>query len=252
MKRECKILWLPDRDCPFHFEELFLPNSKLEFIRLNQAQEFVKKIRSTVVSNDMKSHTWKDREFVYLDQNKLSPWGDRVGSFIRFHHSFQTICIHTWEGFGHNTPYFSLFEPILKVSERVMKLDRELKLSERVGIHIRATDHFKNKSHRDSYYPPSVFIKLMEKIMRLDPDSLFYVASDDVNVTEEIYAQFEDSVSFLTVGNDRYSLDGTYDALIDAYCLSRTKLIIGNPRSSFSHMAAKLAGAELTEPEEFL
>lgn len=106
-----------------------------------------------------------------------------------------------------------------------------------VGIHIRRTDNRPaiGKSSTEC------FIECMKKELDSDPDTRFYLATDDLEEERIIRAAFPGRI----LSNEkrclrRDSAEGIQDALLDLYCLANTRKIIGSYFSSFTDIAADM------------
>lgn len=253
MNRDCRILWTYDNDVNCDFFDLFKPNPRFKLLEGATADILKETVKAYESSNHQRTQNWKNKDFALIKFSQLTFWENKVEAFVKMHNAFDTICINTWQGFGGHAKHFEYFCPVDEVAKAVDKIDLKYRLEDRIGIHIRTTDHFKNvdKSNSEEYCPPRLFIDLIDLIISSNPTAKFFVATDDESVTDEIRSRFEGSIVSAPKNNDRYSLKGAYDALIDAYCLSRTKTVVGNYYSSFSHMAANLGGKQVVKPQNF-
>ena len=106
-----------------------------------------------------------------------------------------------------------------------------------VSVHIRRTDQVTSIA----YSKTENFIQLMNREIDADPNVKFFLATDDKEEEALLRKTFPGRI----VSNEnrtlrRDSLDGMYDALLDLYCLSSCKKIIGSYYSSFTDTAAAL------------
>jgi hypothetical protein len=254
MQRDCSIIWRHDKDVPCDFIDLFKINKGLKLLDDTSVEELHEKIGEYENNIARRKENWQNKDFVLIKFAQLTFWENRVEAFTRIHGRFDTICINTWQGFGGHSKFFKHFIPVDEVATAVEKIDQKYELENRIGLHIRTTDHFKKKyhSHTDEYCPPEFFIDLIAKMIALDASTRFFIATDDESIVYRISSQFEGFVDYIPKKADRYSVEGAREALIDAYCLSRTKTVIGNYYSSFAHMAAKLGGKEVVRPQDLL
>lgn len=111
-----------------------------------------------------------------------------------------------------------------------------------VGVHIRRTDH--KKAIQGS--PSTAFWAAMEAEVIADPETDFYVASDDEHERQETLRRFPGRVRLgpnqLLGRNDPY---GCRDAMVDLVALSKCAKIIGSEGSSFSEIASALGNTSL-------
>ena len=83
----------------------------------------------------------------------------------------------------------------------------------------------------------------IEQELKIQPDTKFYLATDDAKEEERLAVRFRDAI--ITNQNktlERDSIAGMHDALIDLYCLSKTDKIFGSYYSSFTDIAADMNG----------
>lgn len=108
-----------------------------------------------------------------------------------------------------------------------------------VGVMIRAN----NLAHAEttSASPVSWFVDRMASIRAERPDTPFFLSTDSPPVSERIHGEF--SNVFELGGKSAYnSGTGVQDAVADLYLLASTTYILGSTASSFSDMAALIAG----------
>lgn len=110
------------------------------------------------------------------------------------------------------------------------------------GIHIRRTDHGPSKK----YSTTDSFIEVMNGLIEKDPDTHFYLATDDWSEQEKLLELFDNHI--LMQENkilNRSSEEGMHSSLIDMLCLSKTNAIIGSYTSVFSEFSAHYGGISL-------
>lgn len=147
------------------------------------------------------------------------------------------LYIATEEHFFVNHDY-SDFVPAQKLHEQIAALCSGFS-SHNVGVHIRRTDNKPaiGKSSTDA------FVASMRRALEHDPDTMFYLATDDMREEAHLRELFGDRIiSNETRDLSRDSINGIRDALIDLMCLSKTDRIIGSYFSSFTDIAADLSG----------
>jgi hypothetical protein len=81
----------------------------------------------------------------------------------------------------------------------------------------------------------------MKQELENDPDTRFYLATDDMTEEARLREAFPDRIlSNQDRCLSRDSVEGMHDALLDLYCLSHTRKIIGSFFSSFTDIAADM------------
>jgi hypothetical protein len=110
-----------------------------------------------------------------------------------------------------------------------------------VGVHVRRTD---NRHARD-HSPLEMFIDTMHREVTQDDASQFFVATDSPEVEDRLRSEFPGRiVTYQKRSLDRNDPLAIEDAIIDLYCLSRCRKLIGSYWSSFSETAWQLGGIE--------
>ncbi len=109
-----------------------------------------------------------------------------------------------------------------------------------IGVHIRRKDHltFLKKDHR-LVCPTKLFVEAMENILHANPETKFFLATDDEKEEKLIRRLFPDAVIvYEKEGSSRNTTKGMQDALVDWLLLSKTSRIIAPYASSFSEEAS--------------
>lgn len=131
------------------------------------------------------------------------------------------------------------YSPFMPETEVQLKIDAKRKeLGEHaIGVHIRRTDNMPSigKSSTQS------FIETMNREIAANPDTMFYLATDDFSEEEALRERFPGKIISNQERNlSRNSVEGIQDAMVDLYCLASTKKIIGSFFSSFTDIAADM------------
>lgn len=106
-----------------------------------------------------------------------------------------------------------------------------------IGLHIRRTDH----KLAIQASPLSFFKEAIEKELCYSKDLLFYLATDDKKVEEELKECYGEKI---VVNRDctrgRMSVESIQDAAVDLIMLANSDKIYGSVGSTFSEMAAEI------------
>lgn len=137
------------------------------------------------------------------------------------------------------------FVPCDAVSTAVNEFTAQHYAPRTIGIHIRRTDN----THSIARSPLSFFIDAIQKEVDENPETKFYVASDDAAEKETLRKKFGDRIITRDIECRRDKKEGIIHAAEDLYLLSRTAKIYGSYYSSFSEMAAALGGIKLIQPK---
>lgn len=138
--------------------------------------------------------------------------------------------------------YRKIFIPTSEIKQRVEEITSVFKKNT-VGLHIRRTDNVMSRK----YSPTSLFIDEINKELALNPDTLFYLASDDMEIKNEFKEKFGDHIIVSALSSDRGSSQGIKDAFTELLVLSRCRLLLGSWWSSYSMSAPLLGDVELKQ-----
>jgi len=147
--------------------------------------------------------------------------------------------LETYSSFFYNPSPFSNLNLTKEIQGTVDTYS--ILLSNAVGIHIRRTDN--ESSILNS--PSRMFQEAMMKEMDLDPNVIFYLATDSPE--EEVFFKEvfpSNIVCHKKTSYDRNDPKAIRDALIDLYCLANCRKLIGSYWSSFTDTASEIRGIE--------
>jgi len=221
-----KILWNCNHELNCPFEALFRPVTEFPIVSIHSVADprklFYQKTARTYLTNEtLLAH----RE----ENGCLNP------DFVR--NLKENIYIFTWEWFYPSKDY-RLFIPTDSLQKRIDHMLSGFGPS-CVGIHIRRTDNQPaiGKSTTEA------FIGSMKRELEANPDTRFYLATDDMAEETRLREVFPGKI----LSNQkrclrRDSVPGMQDALLDLYCLANTRKIIGSYFSSFTDIAADMRG----------
>jgi len=133
-----------------------------------------------------------------------------------------------------------LFVPTIEIQEQINGLRSQY--SENVfGIHIRRTDNMWSIQNNEI----DDYLRYMDQKIETNPDVKFYLATDSMDVKRLMINRYGDRIVFHKAILERTSVQGMKDAVVDLWCLSLTKEIIGSFYSSYSETASELGDIEL-------
>lgn len=220
------VIWFvnPELGCPF--EKIFEPTDKFRVINIRSKWD-IRKMWYQLTSMTFGSFIGNDE----IRGNREDGALDEAYANSLKKHTY----IATEEHFYPCHDY-SAFVPAKEVMERIDAKKQELG-EHAVGVHIRRTDNKPaiGKSSTDC------FIESMQKEVDANPDTMFYLATDDMSEEARLREVFPDKI----ISNEnrdlsRDSIAGIQDAMLDLYCLAATKKIIGSFFSSFTDIAADM------------
>lgn len=143
--------------------------------------------------------------------------------------------ISTWEHFYPSQDYH-LFKPTKAIQSRINTITKHFG-NNCIGVHIRRTDNEPaiDKSSTEQ------FIEKMQLEIDADPNTRFFLATDDPHEEERLRETFPYHIlSNQHKSVQRDSMEGMIDALIDLMCLSETTKIYGSYWSSYTDVAADI------------
>jgi len=223
-KEKLLILWNCNKELNCPFDSIFRPIKEFRIINiysvLDPRKLYYQKTAKTYLNN----------EEIISHRNKA---GQLDADFVN---NIRSNCyIFTWEHFYPARDYH-LFIPTESLQKRIDQMTADFD-SFCVGVHIRRTDN-KPAIGKSS---TQAFIRAMQQELLQNPDTKFYLATDDKKEEETLRKVFPGKI----LSNEkrclrRDSAEGIYDALLDLYCLASTNKIIGSYFSSFTDIAADM------------
>lgn len=133
-----------------------------------------------------------------------------------------------------------IFRPREDIQNKINEVTSEFSKNT-IGVHIRRTDN--TQSINSS--PVKAFESILEKEIEKDKDVKFYLASDDNDVKKHFTETFPERIITLWDDTSRNSLEGMKFAVVDLFCLSNTKKIIGSVASSYSQVASEIGNIDI-------
>lgn len=149
---------------------------------------------------------------------------------------FKRIYIRTTHQYYKKTGSMEMYRPVSPLTMRINDITIHFD-SGTVGLHIRRTDNAASIKHS----PLEGFIDAINAEIANNKAATFFLATDSTETETILKSAFGDRILTRQRKLDRDSNEGIQDALIDLYCLARTKKIIGSYYSSFSEIAAQLS-----------
>lgn len=135
----------------------------------------------------------------------------------------------------------TIFQPIDELQDRINEITHEWEKQYVVGLHIRRTDN--KASIKGS--PDDFFYHAIEEEIVHNANVRFYVASDEEHVKQNLHNLYGNRIITIPLCLKRNSIKGMKDAVVDLYCLGRTRKIYGSKMSSYSTFAARLYNIEV-------
>jgi len=216
------VIWNVNHELGCPYEKLFKPHPAFQVINIHSKWNIRKlflQFTSQFVSNDeIRTHKGDG----LLDEAFRKGLGKKV--YIATEEHFYPC--HTYD----------LFVPTDEIISRIKEMTSKFGANA-VGVHIRRTDNKPaiGKSSTDA------FLTSMKAELAAHPDTMFYLATDDLSEEAVLREAFPDKIlSNQNRDLSRDSVNGIQDAMIDLYSLAATNKIIGSFFSSFTDIAADM------------
>lgn len=236
--RELFLIWEPDVHCDCGFDDLFIEHN-VNIMPLN--------------SVDSESADLYD----YMNGPK------RRANLLKINHDTdKDIYIksaYTLDYSFYDRNSENEFLRSLKPVKEVEFIINSFNVSDMIGLHIRmgAGVNYNNDPWDSSLYLDATgkelmyywrarshynsFIPVVRKILKENPSQKFFLAAD-MQITYDTFMKlFDNSITFYPRKIYDRSKQQQITALIDMYCLSRTKMIYGSTWSAFTELATRLS-----------
>ena len=235
-----KILWFkdPGLNCPV--TELMSIDPKLTNVQMYDAKfsDFILRDRprkKNFYIPRLFQYFLFDRRIYEEEVYKAKSISD-FGDIDKYKHIFMVHCWRFW-----TAP--EMWKAIViapQIKQRVAEVTKVFKKKRAVGVHIRRTDNaFSIKKS-----PTELFIeKIQEEINIYKDDVCFYLASDSLDVKNEIISLFGDKIITFMKQTSRDNKEGIIDAFVEMNVLSQTDKLYASC-SSFSETAHFLSNNE--------
>lgn len=198
--------WSIDHACGARFETLFDPTSLPPFVRITHLA--LLKAFPCLSSDDL--------------EHVKKVWDRKLPLTLKSYGHFHTSDMPRW--LQHLRALKPTEEILKTLQERLPPFDPDTF----VGVHIRRGDN--DKAILAS--PFSLFLTKLEK-----EEGLLIVATDDMDVREELGYKFKGRVWFPSKVLNRNTEEGMKEALIDFLALATCRRILGSACSSFNEIA---------------
>ncbi len=153
--------------------------------------------------------------------------------------SYKIIFLLASRRFYSSTHPFQEFRPVESIQKVIDSYANNF--NHTIGVHIRRSDNVQAIEHS----PIEKFISLMEKEVSNNQNVNFFLATDSKNEERLLKARFPGRI----IAHPKESLSRTnphaiHDALVDLFCLSKCKKLIGSFHSSFTDTAWQINNIE--------
>lgn len=179
---------------------------------------------------------------IYLYDREIEHHMKTNTDFKELISSYRSVYIKTIKRFYSGEQLFRNFQPVAQLRDTINALTSNFS-ENTIGVHIRRKDNIKAIRHS----PLEIFIDQMNHEISVKPQTKFFLATDSAEDEAGLKDIFGDRIITYPKVLERDSEKGIQDALVDLYCLSNTKKILGSYYSSFSETAAQISDIELIQ-----
>jgi hypothetical protein len=225
------VLWFLDPTLNCRFEELFIQPQGIEKIiqlRLGPATRILRKL--------IRSYFSRTASF-YADPKSLRSYIEQKWDFLALRRNRKNFLWGYCEFYPVDHPY-RIFQPAPALQDVIASYPID---ENTIGVHIRRGD----SKLSILFSGTESFVRAMQREVQADPRVKFFLATDKSEEELEIRRLFPGRIlSHLKRDLNRNSPAAARDAVVDLYCLSRCRKIIGSYYSSFSRVAWMIRGIE--------
>jgi len=228
--RKLYVNWIPNSQCNIEWEDLFI----------NRLAHYPSQLSAFIEGVNLYDDYKKVNEFYWdIPQSLISNTSDVIAVSACCNFQPREMALETYTAL--KSLFYRSLQPIDIIQRSVSDVHkRYFERHEVVGVHIRRAEHLHRKKQDPRLVSPTTFfIEAMEKVLRDNPDTRFFLSTDDKKEEKTIRQLFKMAVIVHEKEKvSRYTKKGMQDALIDWLLLSRTSKIIRSSTSSFSEEAA--------------
>lgn len=228
--RKLYVNWVPSKECNVEWHELFLNQLESMPLPLSSFEVGINLYDDSVIPM-----SW------YRDIPRLLVCNESHLVAVHTCRNFQPEAMANEAYADAKASFYKNLRSVDTVQNTVTDMQRRyFKGCDVIGVHIRRNDHltFLKKDHR-LVCPTRMFIEAMENVLRTNPETKFFLATDNKKDEELIRRLFTSAVIVHEKEEpSRNTTKGMQDALVDWLLLSKTSGIIASYASSFSEEAS--------------
>jgi hypothetical protein len=163
-----------------------------------------------------------------------------IGDYLRRFVSDHSIFLQSYSRFYYSSSSapFRSFVPQKSIQDIIDGYSVE----NMIGVHIRRTDNQRSIINA----PFEKFVQYMQAEINADRSAQFFLATDDPKIEIALKHRFPGRiVTHVKKSLDRNNPTAIRDAVVDLYCLSNCRKILGTYWSSFSETASQIRGIDM-------
>jgi hypothetical protein len=231
------IVWNENNELNCPYEQLFEQIEDFVIIKKKGKYNYLTRSNQTTSQGKLKAKI--KNSLIGFDHYITDEDAPHVNLFetARTH---KCIYIKTCQRFSESLDEFKLFKPIPLIRRKIDSLFENIN-SNIIGVQIRGTDHELSRINS----PAELFIKRMQELIAENKDILFFLATDEPSIENNLKEVFGNRIITNTKELSRRTINGIQDAVVDLFALSNTQRILGSYWSSFSEVAAWIGDKKL-------
>lgn len=243
--QKIKLVWISGDYCHCDFLDLFKPIknieitnrfSKYKFAKVSNQENKYKRILAKIINKMIGiDYCIKGVDFPKYIWNKKIDLLEIVSNNKNTY--FQT-CQEL--NFEKNLQFYENFIPIDDIQNIINQITNSFN-DNTIGIHIRRTDNLKSIE----FSPTFLFIEKIKTELQTNSNTNFFLATDDLATENELKVKFNNKIITFEKELSKSTKNGIIGAVIDLYCFSKTKYILGSYWSSFSDIASRIGKIKL-------
>jgi hypothetical protein len=236
------ILWSKDDSLFCNFEDIFELNDKFKLVNISNFARALSFVRSKKNMQKLFCYLFNIKNFI-LDKdipNLVWSTGTNNIDFNKLSNKAGNAYFFTCHEFFFDSNKLKFLNPTIQIRKEIAAITC-MYTKNTIGIHIRRTD---NKEAIEKS-PIELFLKAIENEILKDPETLFFLATDDIETELLLKTRFENKILTNQKEFLRINENGIKGAMVDLYSLSATQKIYGSYNSSFSEIASRIGNIPL-------
>ena len=228
-----ELLWCRDSSLNCRYADLFEPPENLfRVVDINMSSRFGPLLKKLFLG--LRPHAGRN----FYDQDDIAE-AMKSGLDLEREFAGTDVFIESYSAFFGCKDYRT-FVPVKQLYQLIDAYRN--RLSDAVGIHIRRSDNIRSIKHS----PTEEFEKIMSGMIASGYCNHFFLSTDSPEEEKRLVERFGDKIFSHPKGTFDRNVDTSIkDAIVDLYCLSGCKQIVGSYWSSFSETAANIGNKEL-------
>ena len=242
--KSLEIIWFKDHGCNCSVKELFSIAPQIKNVTLRDAKFSDLILRD----NPRRRNLWIPKFFqqfmydrrIYTEEAYTVHAGYpdlTFGELSEYKHLFMVSFFKFWES---DDMWYAICN-MPQIEDKVNTIIQKWVEKDVYGVHVRRTDNYE----AIEFSPTNLYIEKMKECLAVNPNLLFYLATDSNEVKQELAKLFGDRIITSNEVYSRNTKDGIINAFVELNVLSRTKKILASSNSSFSNLAHLLHQIEI-------